>query len=175
MRLGAGTVVALVTVGGVLGAGIGPATAQSLGTFRWQFFPFCNVVTLSVVQEGAAFMLSGSDNQCGGTVLAAATGTAFNNPNGTIGMGLAIVPPGGVPVSAAIVLNAVTLSGAWTDAGGNTGEFRFNPSAVAGQPRPAALLTGAARSPTGRSRPRTWRREASRPRCWPTGRSGPRT
>ncbi len=29
------------------------ANAQTLGTFRWQLQPFCNVVTVTVIQHGA--------------------------------------------------------------------------------------------------------------------------
>ena len=28
------------------------AEAQSLGTFRWQLQPYCNVITVTVVQDG---------------------------------------------------------------------------------------------------------------------------
>ena len=36
------------------------ADAQSLGTFRWQLQPFCNVVTVNVIQQGAVYTLDGS-------------------------------------------------------------------------------------------------------------------
>lgn len=41
-----------------------PAAAQSIGTFRWQLAPYCNVVTAVVTQMGAVYRLDGSDNQC---------------------------------------------------------------------------------------------------------------
>lgn len=41
-----------------------PATAQPLGTFRWQLQPYCNVLTLNVVQ-GGVYTLDGTDDRCG--------------------------------------------------------------------------------------------------------------
>ncbi len=39
------------------------ASAQSLGTFRWQLQPFCNVVTLSVTAHGSSIVaLDGFDD-----------------------------------------------------------------------------------------------------------------
>jgi hypothetical protein len=45
----------------VLAAVVVPATASSqpLGTFRWQLQPFCNVITVSVTQNGAVYTLGG--------------------------------------------------------------------------------------------------------------------
>lgn len=40
---------------------IAPAVeAQSLGTFRWQLQPFCNVVTVIVTQQGAVYTTDGT-------------------------------------------------------------------------------------------------------------------
>jgi len=123
-------VVAIVT-------GASPAGAQELGTFRWRFAPFCNVVTLSVVQQpGEVYALTGFDDRCGASVRAAVSGTAHLNPDGTIGMGLTIIWPDGLSTRDAVVLNS-TLSGTWTDtASGSGGAFTYNPSAVSGTPRP---------------------------------------
>ena len=38
------------------------SSAQVIGSFSWQTQPYCNVVTVTVVQQGANFQLSGSDN-----------------------------------------------------------------------------------------------------------------
>ncbi len=35
------------------------AAAQSLGTFRWQIQPYCNILSLSVVQQAGIYVLSG--------------------------------------------------------------------------------------------------------------------
>ena len=52
--------------------GVLNASAQALGTFRWQQQPFCNVVTFNVVQQGAVYQLDGFDDQCGGAASRAA-------------------------------------------------------------------------------------------------------
>ncbi len=52
------------------------ATAQPLGTFRWQQQPYCNVFTVSVEQNGGIYTLDGFDDQCGAAVRAAVAGLA---------------------------------------------------------------------------------------------------
>ena len=56
-------VMAFVTVG-VLTA-VSTAQAHPVGTFNWQLQPYCNVITLTVVQEGGVVHFDGSDDQCG--------------------------------------------------------------------------------------------------------------
>ena len=112
------------------------SAGQAIGTFRWQFSPFCNVVTLSVQQQGPVFLLSGFDDNCGGPTRSAVTGTAFFNPNGTIGMGLTSIAAGGA-IENVILLSSSTLSGPWSDGRGGLGDFTFNPATPAsGSPRP---------------------------------------
>ena len=53
-----------------------PASAQPLGSYRWQLQPYCNVVSLAVTQNGGIYTLDGTDDQCG-SAPAAATGEAF--------------------------------------------------------------------------------------------------
>jgi hypothetical protein len=115
-----------------------PARAQVLGTFRWQLAPFCNVVSLSVTQNGGVFMLDGFDDQCGAVTRASVVGTAFPNPDGSIGIGLSIVAtPGAAPVHVDVALSLATIAGPWRDSAGNTGTFLFNPVLPApGSPRP---------------------------------------
>ena len=43
------------------GVATGRAGAQSLGTFRWQLQPFCNVVTVTGTQQGSNYTLDGYD------------------------------------------------------------------------------------------------------------------
>ncbi len=115
--------------------------AQSLGTFRWQLQPYCNIVSVAVTQSGAVYRLEGTDDQCGGaTDQASVIGTAFQNPDGTIGMGLNIVrSPGGLPLPVDAEISMATLSGTWRDSAGNSGTFSFTPGAgTGGSPRPAA-------------------------------------
>ncbi len=92
------------------------AGAQALGTFRWQTQPDCNVVTLTVVAQGAGFMLTGSDDLCGGGAVAPAAGTAAINPNGSIALGVSVVTPTGATAQISATLNAATVSGTWADA-----------------------------------------------------------
>jgi len=114
------------------------ADAQSLGTFRWQLQPYCNVVTLSVTQVGGIYRVEGTDDRCGAAQAASAIGTAFANPDGSIGIGLNIVAaPGGQtqPVSATLAL--ATLNGSWRDEAGHVGTLAFTPGAgTGGSPRP---------------------------------------
>ena len=51
-----------LAVGLFVGLGASASSAQNLGTFRWQLQPFCNVVSLAVEQQGAAFQLTGFDD-----------------------------------------------------------------------------------------------------------------
>lgn len=119
-----------------------PAWAQPLGSFRWQLQPFCNVVTLVVTQHGTVFEIEGTDDQCGAGRAASAAGTAFVNPDGSIGLGIAIVTaPSGTPVHLDASISPSTLSGTWHDSTGATGPFVFTPGAGnGGNPRPASTL-----------------------------------
>lgn len=116
----------------------GPAAAQALGTFRWQQQPYCNLITLTVVQHGGIYHLDGFDDQCGAGTRAAATGLAFPNPNGSIGFGLTVVTtPGGTPLHIDATIALANLSGSWRDNSGATGAWTFTPGGpVAGSPRP---------------------------------------
>lgn len=117
------------------------ASAQPLGSFKWQLQPYCNVLTFNVIGEGGNFTIDGTDDLCGALEKASATGLAFWNGNGTIGFGVTIVtPPEGRPVHVSATINLVTLSGTWSDSAGNSGTFVFTPGAGApGSPRPATL------------------------------------
>jgi len=120
-------------------AGVSVAGAQPLGTFRWQQQPYCNVLTLNVVQSGGIYQLDGYDDQCGATTRAAVVGIAFINPNGTVGIGLTLVTtPGGTPLHIDATLNLPAISGDWRDSAGATGPFVLTPgAAIPGAPRPA--------------------------------------
>ena len=136
------------TIAGLLGLGAaGEAVAQPVGTFTWQLQPFCNVVTVSVRQDGGVYTLDGYDNQCGATQRAPLVGLATPNPDGTIGLGLHIVTvPGGRSVHVDARLTLATLGGNWSDSAGNSGSFVFNGQA-AGSPRPAPTIPAAAIAP----------------------------
>lgn len=117
----------------------GEARAQVIGQFRWQLQPYCNVLTVTVTQVGAAFTLDGTDDQCGGAVPPASTyGTAHVNANGSISIGVTTilaVPVRVVHTNALIGLGS--LGGAWRDTAGNAGTFVFTPGTpIAGPGRP---------------------------------------
>ncbi len=115
----------------VVALGAAAADAQTLGSFRWQLRPYCNVVTLTVTAVDGNYRLEGTDDQCGGaTDKASAMGTAFPNPDGTIGFGLTIVAtPGGVPVHVDAALAAGRFDGTWRDSAGGRGDFVLTPGA----------------------------------------------
>ena len=115
-----------------------PASAQPVGSFRWQLQPYCNVVTLAVTLQAGQFQLDGTDDQCGAAQQAGVRGMAFANPSGSIGFGLVIVTaPGGVGVHVDATIGLATLGGTWRDSAGNSGAFVFTPgAAVPGTPRP---------------------------------------
>ncbi len=128
-----------------LAAGIGwadVAAGQSLGTFRWQLQPYCNVVNVTVTQNGGLYTLDGYDDQCGAAERASVVGTAVPNPNGSVTLGFTIVTtPAGAPVHVQTALNLATLGGNWSDSAGHTGAFVFTPGAgTGGVPRPEPLL-----------------------------------
>ena len=125
----------------LVGAAASSADAQALGTFTWQLQPYCNVVTVNVIQQGAVYTIDGYDDQCGAPQRAPLTGVATPNPDGTIGFGLNVVTaPGGrgVQIEARIALPAG--SGPWTDSAGNSGTFALA-ARTGGNPRPAAAAT----------------------------------
>jgi hypothetical protein len=123
------------------------AVAQSLGVFRWQMQPYCNVVTFTVVQQGPAYLLIGSDDLCGAGV-GNATGAASANPNGTIAMGFSVVTPSGATAHVTATVRLADVSGTWQDADEHGGVFLFNPPpAGSAAPRPvpsrSAVITSA--------------------------------
>jgi len=112
------------------------ATAQSLGTFTWQLQPFCNRVTVTLVQQGASYTIDGFDDQCGAAQRAPVLGGATVNPDGSVTVGFATVVGGGtvsVHVNARVTLPSA--SGTWQDSIGNTGNFVLS-GAATGSPRP---------------------------------------
>jgi hypothetical protein len=132
--------VALVVISSLL-TNLVRADAQTIGTFRWQLAPFCNVLALTVTQVGGIYRLEGFDDQCGAASRAGVIGMAIPNSDGWIGFGLnLVVAPGGGPVHIDVALNLATLSGTWRDSQNNTGPFVFNPSTATGSPRPAPTL-----------------------------------
>jgi len=120
----------IVVAAGLAAASSARIDAQSLGAFRWQLQPFCNVLTVTIVQQGGQYHVDGSDDLCGAGRLASVVGRAFPNPDGTIGFGLTTVSTtGGAPIHIDARISLAALAGPWTDSAGNTGTFAFTPGA----------------------------------------------
>jgi hypothetical protein len=132
------------------------ASAQVIGTFRWNTAPYCNVMNLTVEQVGGIYRLDGYEDQCGGNPRLPIWGIGVPQANGSIVFGLSVVPsPGTVkPIAIRATVNpASNFGGSW-QIGTETGTLVFNPASVSGGPRttpvvydaddaPAAAATGA--------------------------------
>ena len=131
---------------GLLICGAVPARAQSLGTFRWQLQPYCNIVTVQVTQTGGVYRLEGTDDQCGASTVAPVVGIAALNPTGSIALGLNhVTTPGGAPVHVDAVVTLPGASGTWRDSAGNSGAFVLTPGVGIGGPaRPIGGIGSAA-------------------------------
>lgn len=116
------------------------ADAQTVGTFAWQTQPYCNVVSVTVTQQGGVYQLTGTDNLCGAGV-APVTGTAAPSGAGVV-FGLTVSPAGGRPVHLTASIALATLSGTWWDGDGGTGTFVFGGNLTAA-PRPAPAAPAA--------------------------------
>jgi hypothetical protein len=112
------------------------ATAQPLGTFRWNVAPYCSVLTLNVTQQGAVYTLDGFEEQCGGNARLPAVGIAIPQTNGTVLIGFTTVTEDGGPLHTRASISPATISGSWEDDAGNSGTFVFNPGTTTGGPRP---------------------------------------
>lgn len=125
------------------------ASAQPLGTFRWNTAPFCNVLSLTVTQVGATFTLDGFEEQCGGNPRLPTHGVAVPQPNGTVTLGLTVVssPGNPDPWNLEAVISPATVSGTWRDSAGGSGNFVFNPAGTSGGPRPTPSPSGSIPGP----------------------------
>lgn len=143
------TIRTLVILGIMTTAWPSGLSAQPLGTFRWQLQPYCNVVTVTVVQEGGQYHVNGTDDQCGTPRRASVVGLAFPNPDGSIGFGVTTVTtPGGAPVHIDARTTLAALGGTWSDSGGLSGMFVFTPGAGTGgapRPQPTSVVPSAIR------------------------------
>ncbi|MGE0814649.1 MAG: hypothetical protein AB7O28_14895 [Vicinamibacterales bacterium] len=116
------------------GVATASADAQTIGTFRWQLSPFCNVLSLTIVQQGSFYQLTGTDDGCGSTGVAPVTGTAFVSGSSVI-MGFTVISATGGSRQYSATINLTNFSGTWAD-GDGSGTFAFNPaSPAAGSPR----------------------------------------
>lgn len=111
-----------------------PAAAQVIGTFTWRTEPHCNVLSLTVVQQGGVYQLTGVDDLCGAGAVPV-TGTAALTASSIV-LGFTVSATAGRPAHITAVVSLGTFSGTWTDGDGGGGAFTFNPAAASGSPRP---------------------------------------
>jgi hypothetical protein len=124
---------ALVTIGQAT------ASAQVFGTFPWQMQPYCNVITLSLINSATGFTLEGVDDQCGATNKGSAVGTASFSGSGNVTLNFTIVTaPAGKPVHVSAVVSPANGNGTWTDSLGNSGTFAFFAAVPALPARPSS-------------------------------------
>jgi len=122
-----------------LAGSAGSVLAQPVGTFHWQIQPYCNVLTLTVTNNGGVYTLDGTDDLCGAPRAASVAGIAFLNPDGTIGLGVTSVLPGGTPMHLEATIGEQSLGGSWRDSAGNSGSLVLAPQqGGGGTPRPPA-------------------------------------
>lgn len=131
MKILTATAMALVLTGLTAAS----AGAQTIGTFRWQLSPFCNVLSLTIIQQGSSYELTGTDDGCGTSGVAPATGTALVSGTSSVVMGITVIAPTGGSRQYSATINLTNFNGTWTD-GDGTGTFSFNPVLPAvGSPR----------------------------------------
>ena len=119
----------------------GTAQAQVLGTFNFQLQPFCNVITLTLTQEGNTYRLAGWDDNCGAAQRFPMEGTVSANPDGTFAFGFVVTRTDGLEVHTSVQFNVAAIGGPWIDSAGNTGTFVFNGTGgVGARPGPSTTL-----------------------------------
>lgn len=126
-------VTATVLATALFGLVAAEAAAQTIGTFRWRLAPFCNVLTLTVVQQGGVFQLVGTDDGCA-SESNPVTGTAFiTGPN--VRMGFSVIASSGGAHNYSATVSLAGFNGTWAD-GRGSGPLLFNPASPApGNPR----------------------------------------
>lgn len=102
------------------------ASAQSLGTFRWQLEPYGSVLNLNVTQQGSIYLLNGFEAQCSNPSLPV-WGVAVPQPNGTILFGLTTITEQGNGLHTRASISLPGFEGGWSDNANSTGTLRFNP------------------------------------------------
>jgi len=128
----------------VVASSAAPARAQVVGSFSWQTQPYCNVVTVTIVQQGGLYQLTGADDLCGAGT-APVSGTALPTAAGVV-LGFTTVLPDGSAAHLSATVGVADGSGTWFDGAGHSGPFALNGGA-AGAARPAPAIDVAQLSP----------------------------
>lgn len=113
------------------------ASAQTIGTFRWNLAPFCNDVNLTITQTPLGYSGAGFDDVCGGTpvpVNAIFTVSGGSSVQGSFSEVLA----DGSSIFTSLQLSLSGLNGTWNDSSGNSGPLVFNQAFTSGGPRQTA-------------------------------------
>jgi hypothetical protein len=117
----------VVTLALLFGAAASSASAQSLGTFRWQLQPYGSVLQISVTQQGGIFLLDGIELQCSNASLPV-NGVAVPQANGTVILGLTTINEQGRGIHTRATVNTGDFNGVYSDNAGNMDQpFVFNP------------------------------------------------
>ena len=115
----------------------GPASAQTIGTFRWQLAPYGSVLNLTITQQGGIYLLNGFEAQCGNNPSLPVYGVGVPQANGQIFFGLTSITELGRGLHTRAVITANTPTGTWSDNAGNSNQaFVFSPGTTCpGGPR----------------------------------------
>lgn len=104
------------------------ASAQVLGTFRWQLAPYGSQIVVTVTANGSTFDLRGLEVQCGNNASLPVTGMAVPQANGQVLIGLTTINERGRGLHTTAFINTSNFSGTYSDNAGNTNQqFKFNP------------------------------------------------
>lgn len=116
------------------------SAAQTIGTFHWRMGPYCNTLTLTVVQDAAGIRLQGYEDLCDSIYLPEPVeGSAVLASDGTAMVGLNTSIPGqSTNEGGRVVLriDTTTLNGSWQDDLGRSGALlRVSTPTMAGTQR----------------------------------------
>ena len=125
------------------------ATAQTIGTFRWQLAPYGSVMNITVTQRGAVYELIGFETQCSNLSLPV-SGVGVPQANGQIFLGMTSINENGRGLHTRAYVNPTTFSGSWSDNAGNSNQnFVFNPGTTCPNGPRTGPSTPDAPAPTG--------------------------
>lgn len=101
------------------------SVAQTIGTFHWQMEPYCNTLTLTVVQDAAGIRLQGYEDLCNPIYAPQPVeGSAVLDDNGVARVGLSTGVPSGFTFEGNRVILSIdtaSLNGGWADDAGRAG------------------------------------------------------
>jgi hypothetical protein len=138
MLIRVSSIAVLVVLGSAVAYAQGPVQPVVIGTFHWQLQPYCNTLSLTVVQEGSQFRVQGTESCDAADVSQPVQGVATADPAGTIYFSVRTSFPGGSSSEGTWVwasLSLATLNGTWQDDADRRGQFIRVAGPVAGTNR----------------------------------------